>query len=405
MTLVADLDVYVLEGSPGDQGAAHGARLLDEGVLTHEAVDRYLQQVGKTTRTNPKHLANQAAHWLEHQLTDRFAQEIEGLGRGSGLGTQRAAVWLFADIARASPTSSSGEGDAATDSIVGPLCSSVMLRATARPDAAEGVWIGRNCDWLTAILSRGTAAVLHRNGHRSHQGRHDVLALGIRGDIDVDTGVNSAGLWLHLHTIWAKDEPPRDGRPVLSWLFWAREALETCATLDELDAFIAGTGRDRGVIAIAAEANTGRGAMFECGRGSHTRHAYRPEQHEPHRRGMHATNHPIGRTFDADRRSKSKPGGAVARSCRLRELLDEATPEHLPSDLMELLGDDAVEMDRRPDSLLTKAAGPSPVSTIYSTLWTGGVGARHPFGRVWFAAGGTDGRSAASGMWSELGSL
>ena len=57
------------------------------------------------------------------------------------------------------------------------------------------------------------------------------IGVGIRGDIDIDTGMNAEGLWLHLHTLHARDPLP-DDRPVISWLFWAREALETCSTIE-----------------------------------------------------------------------------------------------------------------------------------------------------------------------------
>ena len=50
---------------------------------------------------------------------------------------------------------------------------------------------------------RGCAAVVHETPHRI-----PVMAVGIRGDIDIDTGLNAEGQRLHLHTLHAKDDPP-----------------------------------------------------------------------------------------------------------------------------------------------------------------------------------------------------
>ena len=113
-------------------------------------------------------------------------------------------------------------------------------------------WIGRNCDWLTPTLTRGVSAVVHEIPNRI-----PIMAVGIRGDIDLDTGLNAEGLWIHLHTLHATDPMPT-GMPYISWLFWAREALETCASLDDLERFIETTARDRGVMVIASEGGSGR---------------------------------------------------------------------------------------------------------------------------------------------------
>jgi len=106
-------------------------------------------------------------------------------------------------------TDSAGASSRAEADLAGPLCSAAAGRS---PDG-RGAWVARNCDWLRAILVRGTAAVVHRRPHAI-----PILAVGIRGDIDVDTGVNAERLWLHLHTLPALDAPTDDRRR-FSWLF------------------------------------------------------------------------------------------------------------------------------------------------------------------------------------------
>ena len=84
--------------------------------------------------------------------------------------------------------------------------------------------------------------------------------MGIAGDIDVDTGLNAEGLWLHVHTMHAADTST-PGKPCLSWLFWAREALETCATIDDVEPMLGRIDRDRGMILVLVEGRTQPGGL------------------------------------------------------------------------------------------------------------------------------------------------
>src|SRR5690606_34283906 len=152
--------------------------------------------------------------WLGN-LPAHFQEEIEGMARGAGIGVLGMAEFLYADIARPTggadarlaspgeePARMEREGRAGREAepADGPMCSGVWLAATGGAET----WVGRNCDWLVPTLLRGTAAVVH-----AAPGRIPVMAVGIRGDIDVDTGINAERLWLHLHTLLAMDDPPR----------------------------------------------------------------------------------------------------------------------------------------------------------------------------------------------------
>lgn len=372
------LDLEDLAGGPGDQGLAHGRALADQGVLHKGFIAEYLAMCAPVTRTELDDLPAQAERWIA-QLPPHIPDEINGMARGSGVPFADVLTFLYADIAKPSRSPADARTlNPAGEDLVGPMCSAALHH-----DGAGAPWVARNCDWLSVTLARGTSAVVHRL-----PGRHPTLGVGIRGDIDVDTGMNAAGLWLHLHTLYATDPIPED-RPQISWLFWAREALETCATLDELERFIHATARDRGVLVVAATA--GAGAVFECGRATCVRHDAEPG------RPLTATNHSPAKAIDDDRRSRARPGGSIARACRLRDALAEHAPEHLPDDLAELLADPEIEMDRRAGSRLHELTGPSPISTIYSAVAC-------PRDRsIWFASGHTNGAPAPStGRWRHL---
>jgi len=367
-------------GPPGDAGRAHGRILAGLGFFDDAFLDAYLARFVVTNRVDRADLFGQAERWLAG-LPANFAEEIEGMAAGARVPVRTAAAFLYADIAR--PTEAAGRTfDAIRDAepepgahelpSPGPLCSAMVCAPDRTP------WVARNCDWLYATLLRGTAAVVHAVPNRI-----PVMAVGIRGDIDVDTGINAERLWLHLHTLLDLGDPPRD-RTIISWLFWAREALELCASLDDLERFIERTGRDRGVIAVAADGKTGEAAVFECTKSAHTRHDF-----DPAAPPLVATNHPQSKPIDAERERKARPGSTVGRYCALRAIASAHPPEHGPDDLIDVLADPGVEM-RTPEHL----------RTIYSAV------CRPATGEVWFASGGVDGSPAASaGSWRRVDHL
>jgi len=360
---MADLPVIDLAGRPQDAGRTH-ARFL-EGLLSSGFRVAYLDRLGAITRTDRDDLRSQAELWLE-RLPEEFQLEIGGMAFGAGVVTIEVAEFLYADIAAASPARRPVGSLGVDQAIAGPMCSA----ATVATGPGRQL-VARNCDWLSVILSRGVAATVHRIPYRI-----PVMALGVRGDIDVDTGVNAEGLWVHLHTLPAMDDPARQ-RTTISWLFWAREALETCATLDELERFIGATGRDRGVIVVACEGRTGESAVFECGRSTHERHD---------RRGVWqiATNHSPVRAISVERGAKARAGSTVARFCGLRRATERGDRD--AESLKEMLSREDVEM-RTPEHL----------RTIYSAVFDPGRG------EGWFAWGDDRGTPAASaGRWARV---
>jgi hypothetical protein len=205
------------------------------------------------------------------------------------------------------------------------------------------------------------------------------VALGLMGDIDADTGMNAERLWLHMHTLLARDEP-RAGVSCISWLFWMREALETCATLADVERLLGATDRDRGVMLFAVDGKTGERAVYECTKASYRRV-------DPDGRGhLAATNHCRAKHPPTSIDRVARAGSTVTRMNRLLELLEHAAPEHGPDDVCELLADEWVEMRETTMSRYLR--------TIYSAV------ACPERGEVWFASGATP--AASRGVWRRV---
>lgn len=375
---------------------AHGRAVTE---LLQQEAPRSIRLFARLKHLSLEQLAHQAAAWLDH-LPEHVQEEIDGMARAAHVPHAQVRDFLFADIAtpghppdpRApqppSPPASRTTPDADLDAPIpgehtrpspsdpdtdppdhaeGPMCSGLIARSAHAP------WVARNCDWYTLLLRRGTAAVIHEL-----PGRIPVMALGIRGDIDVDTGINAERLWLHLHTLHATDTPRQ--RRTLSWLFWAREALETCDSLDTLEQFIQRVDRDRGVIVFAADGKTGQSALFECERTTHRRL-------EPEDGLLYATNHRRTKHPTPDRAQRSRQGSTIARCEHLRTALHTGEPLSAPpGSLMGLLANPDIEMHK-----------PTHLRTIYATV------CRPDTGEIWFAPGQPDGTPAASrGQWQRI---
>ncbi|MEQ8769211.1 MAG: C45 family peptidase [Phycisphaerales bacterium] len=345
-----------MPGTPEESGYIHGRALRD--LVAPAFLAAYTEALGSAIGFGPDSLRTQGLAWLD-QLPDHFVAEIRGMADGARVPLGSMVDLLFADIAR---PERSGVPD-------GPMCSAVTTRLEDQKR-----WVGRNCDWLTPTLMRGVSAVVHEAPHRI-----PIMAVGIRGDIDVDTGLNAEGLWMHLHTLHATDAVP-DGRPSISWLFWAREALETCGDLDALEAFIERTARDRGVFVVAAEGRTGRSAVFECSRASYRRHEAGEDV------PLCVTNHALDRPHRAMAPTSPNASGTISRRQALQRLVDADRPTRGPDDLIASLAAPGVEMRT-----------PTWLRTIYSAV------ADTRAQTVWFASGTPEGQPAAStGRWDAV---
>ncbi len=399
-----------IPGTHEEAGFRYGglcAPLLESGRL-----NSFLVQMMRLNRTEPMGLARNAARWA-CTLPDQYRVQMDAFALGAGVELTLVEQFLYADIAAATlPDVTHGNGKGAGLGISatlpdqlrviaadvcempmaaaaqieagpqsparfigdnGPMCSGLMIDHGGQP------WIARNCDWYLATLCRGTAAVHHRV-----PGRIPCTAVGLMGDIDADTGMNAAGLWLHMHTLLAHDEP-RAGTSCISWLFWMREALETCESVGDVERFIAGTSRDRGVLLFAAHGDSGERAIFECTRSAYTRVDPWDVQG---RSVLLATNHckhkhPAG---DCVPQRNSTFNGTIGRYRRLVELVGDAFPEDCPDDLAEIMADDRIEM--------REGRGSEHLRTIYSAVAA-------PRDRTcWFASGACP--AASRGTWRKI---
>lgn len=381
-----------LPGSHEDAGFAYGRACAH--LLEASAFDHYCASLSTITKTYAEHLPAYAQRWAS-TLPPHYQAQIHAFAAGARTSPLRVQQWLYADIAAPSPPASqslasqsalsqSPASHASAPStlinLAGPMCSGIIAS-----DDAHTPWVARNCDWYEATLARGTAAIVHAVPNRI-----PILAVGLMGDIDCDTGLNAEGLWLHMHTLLASDEP-RAGVSCISWLFWMREALETCATLDDLEAFIARTDRDRGVLLFAVEGKTNQRAIYECTRATfHRVHPWQAQTQAGIKPLLFATNHcqqkhPQPPTHPMPPRI-SPSNGTVSRYNRLAQLLAIAHPEEGPTDLIELLADPHVEMH-------TATPG-SNLRTIYSAV-------ANPRSRdVWFASGSLP--AASTAQWRHV---
>lgn len=349
-------------GDPGQSGFRHGRAIRE--LLTPTFREGYLDAIAEVIAFDRDDLRVQADAWLAG-LPPHFQTEVEGMGSGAGVTTLETAEFLFADIARPS-------GTAQRETPTGPMCSALVSGCTR-----GSVWVARNCDWITPTLLRGTSAVVHEI-----PGRIPMMSLGIRGDIDADTGINAEGLWLHIHTMHARDTCRAD-ELVYSWLFWAREALETCASIDELESFARSTQRDQGLLAICVHAPSGQGAVLECTRTTTLRHDIDPDA--PRCITNHPPSKPVPPRRPARPDSAGVSSGPISRYHAMHDHL--GTQGHAlvaPNDFMGILSTDGVEMRT-----------PRWIRTIYSAV------AEPATGSVWFCSGLSDGTPAASrARWS-----
>jgi len=358
-----------LPGPLEEAGYAYGRACAD--LLRGERLDRYLRSMMTLKRTDAPSLAEHASAW-SRRLPAHFQRQMHAMAHGAAVPVSALEQFLYADIAV--PAGTRVANDAPLVSADGPMCSGVVVH---EPEP----WVARNCDWYEATLQRGTAAVFHRV-----PGRIPCVAVGLMGDIDADTGMNAEGLWLHMHTLQAADEP-RAGVSCISWLFWMREALETCANLDEVERFIARTDRDRGVLLFASHGGRRESAIFECSRS-----AYRVVQPSPlaGRPTLVATNHPQSKhppmKEALERGGRPGGNGTISRWCRLHAALAQGPGCGQPDQLISLLADEGVEM--RP------GRGSESLRTIYSAV------AAPSEGRLWFASGACP--AASTGTWRPL---
>jgi hypothetical protein len=337
MTLVSDR-TRRYAGTPREIGLAAGRAL---GPRLAATIERYIRERPQDpAELDVEELRRGALPWLR-SLPARFQEELEGLAEGAGLPLQRVAEWEFVELC------------------VRDGCSGLIGRIGGH------AWVARNNDFFIADLW-GHATI------REVAGRIPTISFGLEGDVFTATGVNRERLWLHLQALVAPDAPRPDRPHLASWILLP-ELLETCATIAEVEACLAGTDRDDGVLLFAVDGKTDEFAILEC---ECSRYIRRPVEAS----WVVGTNHPcvlVDPVPDDGSLSRHERMAVLATDLHLREL-----PAKPPGDLVAILADAAVE--RR---------GPG-VTTVYAAV------ACPSTGELWFTFGGAP--AASQGVWQQL---
>ncbi len=285
-----------------------------------------------------------ALPWLR-QLPARFQEEYKGLAVGAGLSLQRVAEWVY------------------LERYLAHRCSGALLRVDGH------IWIARNNDTFAPELW-GYATL------RSVTGRLPTLTFGLEGDLFTPTGVNRERLWLH-YNYWAVDDAPAPGQPQLPAYAFLTEALETCATLSDVETLLDQIQRDDGMLLFAVDGKRESGALYECSCRSHRRRNLETSW-------LAATNHGTGELPSPEEEVTPLNSWSRLRhlEAQLVTLCGQSEGLTLPADLIHVLADANIE--RRGEEF----------STAYANVACPGLG------RLWYTFGGHP--AASGGNWQRI---
>lgn len=281
--------------------------------------------------------------WLQ-QLPQRYRLELQGLADGAGLPVETIASGYFAEDC---------------------CCSSFM---TSLSDGH--IWVGRNNDAWAPELWHGVT--VHEITDRLPR-----IGFGFEAETFTTTGINSQRLWLHCNAGPARDKPSGT-RPCFYPHIIVSEALETCASLADVESLLDRWERTRGMILFVADGKTDEAAMFECECATHDR---RPAPHGPHIAANHS-DRPELHEYDRRRNLEHGLQRSRARCAAMERLLAALRPDSAAGDLQRVLADENVEQ-RFADRL-----------TVFSTV------ACPATGELWYACG--EGPAASTGTWSRV---
>jgi len=335
--------IYHLKGSPFEIGLAMGQRLSSK---LEANIERYVRErIPPDVPFDAERWRSGAIPWLCN-LPARFQEEIEGLAQGARLPLQRLAEWEY------------------LDAMLAGQCSGAIVAINGR------AWVARNNDFYAPGMW-GYAAI------REVAGRVPAISFGMEGDVFTPTGINQEKLWLHINYLPAWDAPGAGSRPLPCYALLV-EALETCATLQDLEALLERTVRDEGMLLFAVDGKTDGYALYECTCCGFTKR-------EPTQGWLVGTNHYCAHP-KAPPPDRSGPLSTVNCYERMETLVERlVSKQGLASpveELVQILADDGIE--RRDGDL----------ATAYSNV------ACPATGEIWYTFGGTP--AASRGDWQKL---
>jgi len=336
--------IYHLKGSPFEIGYAMGRAL---GAKLEANIERYIRaRVSHDVLFYEEQCESRALPWLL-DLPPRFQEEFKGLAQGAQLPLERLAEWAYLEV------------------FLSGRCSGVLIIIDHQ------AWVARNNDIFVPDMW-GYVTI------REVPGRISTVSFGLEGDVFTPTGVNREKLWLHYNYVPAWDAPTEEVAYLPCYAFMV-EALETCRTLQDLEALLGRIQRDDGMLLFAIDGKSGAYAIYECGCVDF----YKRESSQGWLVGTnHYCIHPKAPPLSAS--------GLLSTASRYQRL--EVLAERLAAqaghdspvkDLIQILSDDGIE------------ARNGEIVTAYSNVACPGRQ------EIWYTFGGYP--SASHGNWQKLG--
>ena len=329
--------IYRFKGSPKEIGLAAGRALGEK--LEHN-INHYITRRQHATAMNK--LRQGALPWLR-RLPQRFQDEYAGMAEGAHLPLQRLAEWAYLEECESNQ------------------CSGAVCRIGGR------AWVARNNDTFVPDLW-GYVTI------RQVDGRIPTISFSMEGDVFTPTGINQDRLWLHYNylPVWDKPAP---GKPHMPAYVFLTEALELCRAIRDVELLLDEINRDGGMLLFAVDGKTEEFALIECTCAHHFRR-------EPSGEWIVGTNHYCV-CPDAALPAEGLVSSTVSRFRRMEHLVQalyaSPTAPRLPTDLIRILADDAIER-RDPE-----------FGTVYANV------ACPSSGEIWYTLGGYP--AASHGNW------
>ena len=290
---------FHLNGDPEEIGRAYGRAL--RGVFPAQATSFLEKGLAEHGLLDLRLLRVKAGELLD-SLPEHFVREMRGFAEGVGLPLERVAEWHAEYMARTS-------------------CSTLVT-------FPEGVaWAGHNADYADFGTHKwGCTVIIEKRG------RIPIMHFPLPGDLFAYQGVNREQLWLHVNWLPAPDVP-KGTAGSMPYLFFVREALETCRSIPDVENLLASHCRDSGMALTVIDGKTDEAAIFECTCSTHGRL-------QPECEALLATNHyRCGKTSEE---SDSHYDDSARRLARTRSLVSEGRPSCM-RDFVGILSDPAIE--------------------------------------------------------------